>query len=148
MTNRKHLDTSTELAPELVTLVQQWAHVKAQVQAAQEAERDLREQVKAAVFADAGEKGTFRKHVAGGVAIKFVAGVRRTFDDLDKADAVLDRMQNSGPEGALMAQRLVRVKYELSETEFNKLPTSWRAEVEDVLTTKASAPTLEIEYPK
>ena len=91
-------------------------------------------------------KGTERI-LAAGVSVKASFGIDRKFTDLDKVDALLDRMK-ADPEGAVIEARLVKVKYELVESEYQKLPANWKSEIDQVIVSKPSSPQVEVEIKK
>lgn len=66
----------------------------------------------------------------------------------DAIETALGKIEESGPAGALIADRLVSWKPDLSLSEYNKLPSDFKSIIDAVIVTSEGSPTLEIIPPK
>lgn len=99
--------------------------------------------------------GTQRVELEGGYAAKGVikynyGWVKGPDDRIDKKaiDAALTRIEERTPQGAYIAEHLVKWTPDLSLTEYKKLAPEDKAIIDAVIVTTDAAPTLEIEAPK
>lgn len=144
-------DLGPALSAEEVAIVQRWNQADKALKAAKETEANLRAQVQQICFrVDPGElcKGTKRRDCGNGISVKLVSKINYSFVDQDKVDEVLDRIEQTDSEGALLARRLVKVKYELSVSEYDKLPDRFRRIIDEIIVSKPATPSVEVEFPK
>ena len=127
------------------------AAVKA-LAAAKDAEAALRKEVLAEAFAfdpEALREGTENFELGNGYKLKAVFKISRNLKNENEAvDKVLSKIEKTGPEGAFIAERLVKWKPELSVSEYNKLPEKFKKLFDEVVTSKEAMPSLELVAPK
>ena len=127
------------------------AAVKA-LAAAKDAEAALRKEVLAEAFAfdpEALREGTENFELGNGYKLKAVFKISRNLNNENEAvDKVLSKIEKTGPEGAFIAERLVKWKPELSFTEYKKLPEKFKKLFDEVVTSKEAMPSLELVAPK
>ena len=127
------------------------AAVKA-LAAAKDAEAALRKEVLAEAFAfdpEALREGTENFELGNGYKLKAVFKISRNLNNENEAvDKVLSKIEKTGPEGAFIAERLVKWKPELSVSEYKKLPEKFKKLFDEVVTSKESMPSLELVAPK
>ena len=127
------------------------AAVKA-LAAAKDAEAALRKEVLAEAFAfdpEALREGTENFELGNGYKLKAVFKISRNLNNENEAvDKVLSKIEKTGPEGAFIAERLVKWKPELSVTEYKKLPEKFKKLFDEVVTSKEAIPSLELVAPK
>ena len=127
------------------------AAVKA-LAAAKDAEAALRKEVLAEAFAfdpEALREGTENFELGNGYKLKAVFKISRNLNNENEAvDKVLSKIEKTGPEGAFIAERLVKWKPELSVTEYKNLPDKFRKLIDEVVTSKEATPALELVAPK
>ena len=127
------------------------AAVKA-LAAAKDAEAALRKEVLAEAFAfdpEALREGTENLELGNGYKLKAVFKISRNLKNENEAvDKVLSKIEKTGPEGAFIAERLVKWKPELSVSEYNKLPEKFKKLFDEVVTSKEAMPSLELVAPK
>lgn len=127
------------------------AAVKA-LAAAKDAEAALRKEVLAEAFAfdpEALREGTENFELGNGYKLKAVFKISRNLNNENEAvDKVLSKIEKTGPEGAFIAERLVKWKPELSVTEYKKLPEKFKKLFDEVVTSKEAMPSLELVAPK
>lgn len=123
------------------------------------AKADEMEKRKAAfpiIFGTEAKVGTNRVPLANGWAVKGVRKITYTLEkELEKVIAVDTELRAfNDPEAGLLAGRILKRVYDLSESEYKKLdltnPTHIRVKqmLDAIITTKDGAPTLELEPPK
>ena len=127
------------------------AAVKA-LAAAKDAEAALRKEVLAEAFAfdpEALREGTENFELGNGYKLKAVFKISRNLNNENEAvDKVLSKIEKTGPEGAFIAERLVKWKPELSVSEYKKLPEKFKRLFDEVVTSKEVMPALELVAPK
>ena len=127
------------------------AAVKA-LAAAKDAEAALRKEVLAEAFAfdpEALREGTENFELGNGYKLKAVFKISRNLNNENEAvDKVLSKIEKTGPEGAFIAERLVKWKPELSVTEYKNLPDKFRKLIDEVVTSKEATLALELVAPK
>ena len=127
------------------------AAVKA-LAAAKDAEAALRKEVLAEAFAfdpEALREGTENFELGNGYKLKAVFKISRNLNNENEAvDKVLSKIEKTGPEGAFVAERLVKWKPELSVSEYKKLPEKFKKLFDEVVTSKEAMPSLELVAPK
>ena len=127
------------------------AAVKA-LAAAKDAEAALRKEVLAEAFAfdpEALREGTENFEPGNGYKLKAVFKISRNLNNENEAvDKVLSKIEKTGPEGAFIAERLVKWKPELSVSEYKKLPEKFKKLFDEVVTSKEAMPSLELVAPK
>ena len=127
------------------------AAVKA-LAAAKDAEAALRREVLAEAFQfdpEALREGTENFELGNGYKLKAVFKISRNLNNENEAvDKVLSKIEKTGPEGAFIAERLVKWKPELSVSEYKKLPEKFKKLFDEVVTSKEAMPSLELVAPK
>ena len=127
------------------------AAVKA-LAAAKDAEAALRKEVLAEAFAfdpEALREETENFELGNGYKLKAVFKISRNLNNENEAvDKVLSKIEKTGPEGAFIAERLVKWKPELSVSEYKKLPEKFKKLFDEVVTSKEVMPALELVAPK
>ena len=127
------------------------AAVKA-LAAAKDAEAALRKEVLTEAFAfdpEALREGTENFELGNGYKLKAVFKISRNLNNENEAvDKVLSKIEKTGPEGAFIAERLVKWKPELSVSEYKKLPEKFKKLFDEVVTSKEAMPSLELVAPK
>ena len=127
------------------------AAVKA-LAAAKDAEAALRKEVLAEAFAfdpEALREGPENFELGNGYKLKAVFKISRNLNNENEAvDKVLSKIEKTGPEGAFIAERLVKWKPELSVSEYKKLPEKFKKLFDEVVTSKEAMPSLELVAPK
>ena len=127
------------------------AAVKA-LAAAKDAEAALRKEVLAEAFAfdpEALREGTENFELGNGYKLKAVFKISRNLNNENEAvDKLLSKIEKTGPEGAFIAERLVKWKPELSVSEYKKLPEKFKKLFDEVVTLKEAMPALELVVPK
>ena len=120
--------------------------------AAKDAEAALRKEVLAEAFAfdpEALREGTENFELGNGYKLKAVFKISRNLNNENEAvDKVLSKIEKTGPEGAFIAERLVKWKPELSVSEYKKLPEKFKKLFDEVVTSKEAMPSLELVAPK
>jgi hypothetical protein len=127
------------------------AAVKA-LAAAKDAEAALRHEVLAEAFQfdpEALREGTENFELGNGYKLKAVFKISRNLNnENDAVDKVLSKIEKAGAEGQFIAERLVKWKPELSVSEYKKLPEKFKKMIDEVVTSKEAAPSLELVAPK
>lgn len=133
-------------------LILKWQAAKDTLASAKEIEMTIRKQLTAMCFEDS-NVGTNRIDLGNGYKLKYVKKMAYSVD-ADKIEDVLEAIEKVGNEGPLLADRLVKVEYTPSVSEYKKLdvenPTQKQIKdlFDKVLTTKVGSPVLELEVPK
>ena len=129
-----------------------WEESVKALAAAKEAEAALRKEVLAEAFAfdpEALREGTENFELGNGYKLKAVFKISRNLNNENEAvDKVLSKIEKTGPEGAFIAERLVKWKPELSVSEYKKLPEKFKKLFDEVVTSKEAMPSLELVAPK
>ena len=129
-----------------------WEQAVKALAAAKDAEAALRKEVLAKAFAfdpEALREGTENFELGNGYKLKAVFKISRNLNNENEAvDKVLSKIEKTGPEGAFIAERLVKWKPELSVSEYNKLPEKFKKLFDEVVTSKEAMPALELVAPK
>lgn len=128
-----------------------WKDSVAKLAAAKDHEMALRLKLCEGVFnysPDELRKGTENLELGNGYKLKFVGAIRTTFPNVEQLRATLDQMEKSGKVGALIADRIVRWKPELSATEYEQLPEQFKPMIDACILKKPATPTLEFVEPK
>jgi len=102
------------------------------------------------------KKGTERIDLGAGYQLKAVKKINYGWIkgpdgkkvNKDAIETALGKIEETGPAGALIADRLVTWKPDLSLTEYEKLPAELKPIIDAVIVTTEGAPTLEIIPPK
>lgn len=137
----------TDDSPE--SLLNQWEAAKDLLDSAKALENRLRKEVIAAIYPDGIEEGANTLELGDGVKLTATGKINYRLDsDTDKVEKVLDKLEKSGPEGKLLADRLVSWKPSLAVGEYRQLDDKHRKIVDSVITTSEGAPTLAIKRPK
>lgn len=136
-------------------LLAKWEESKLALEAAKADEMIWRKRVVDFAFDPTKKAGTERIDLENGYQAKAVKKINygwiKTDDGkLNKAaiETALCKIEESGPAGALIADRLVKWTPELSLTEYKVLPAEFKAIIDPVIVTTDGAPTLEIIAPK
>lgn len=127
-------------------VTQAWIDAQTALAAAKELEASLRTEVIRRRFADQ-SVGTKNVELGNGYKLKAVFK-QNTSVKTDQVESVLKRIENSGPEGAFIAERLFKFKPELVKREYDELPAKFRKIVDEIVTTSAATPSLEFVKPK
>lgn len=129
-----------------------WEQAVKALAAAKDAEAALRKEVLAEAFAfdpEALREGTENFELGNGYKLKAVFKISRNLNNENEAvDKVLSKIEKTGPEGAFIAERLVKWKPELSVSEYKKLPEKFKKLFDEVVTSKEAMPSLELVAPK
>ena len=129
-----------------------WEAAVKELAAAKDAEAALRKEVLAEAFAfdpEALREGTENFELGNGYKLKAVFKISRNLNNENEAvDKVLSKIEKTGPEGAFIAERLVKWKPELSVSEYKKLPEKFKKLFDEVVTSKEAMPALELVVPK
>lgn len=129
-------------------VMQAWKDASETLDKAKQVEMDLRRAVFEVKFPGHGE-GTTRVPLANGYHLKAVGKMNYNLANKEgETEGALTKLAAAGPEGAFIADRLVKWTPELSITEYRKLAPHYKTIIDTVLTIKPGAPTLEIEAPK
>ena len=133
-------------------LIPQWQEATKALAAAKEAESALRAEVLKNAFSfnpEALREGTENFELGNGYKLKAVFKISRNLNNENEAvDKVLSKIEKTGPEGAFIAERLVKWKPELSVSEYKKLPEKFKKLFDEVVTSKEAIPSLELVAPK
>ena len=129
-----------------------WEQAVKALAAAKDTEAALRKEVLAEAFAfdpEALREGTENFELGNGYKLKAFFKISRNLNNENEAvDKVLSKIEKTGPEGAFIAERLVKWKPELSVTEYKKLPEKFKKLFDEVVTSKEATPALELVAPK
>lgn len=138
-------------------LLMAWQKAKQAIEAAKEAEMEIRKYVVKREFPKATE-GMNNKDLGNGYTLK--AGVKYNYNlaDNDTVEDVLNRVAKLGNQGSAIAERLVSWKPSFLLTEYrtlqedkekgSKFASDCLAIISEMLTITEAAPTLEIKEPK
>lgn len=128
-----------------VALIAAWNDAAKNLKHYKELEAKLRADVVAAKseVTDKMHKGTERIDIGQGFDLKILHKLNYKLNQ-DTVDSALDRIEKEVEHGELLATRLVRVTYELSVSEYEKLPDEARKIIDQVLTVTPATPSVEI----
>jgi len=136
-------------------VLEKWEVSKKELEIAKAKEMDLRKQCVLIGFDPDKIKGTEHVPLANGYKATAVKSINYNFiknaegkTDKKAIDRALSFMEADGPAGELIAERLVKWKPELSLTEYNQLPPTYKEVIDKVIVTSEGAPTLDIVAPK
>jgi hypothetical protein len=132
-------------------LIQEWNETKRQLDRTKEKERELRDKVILACFPNHKEKGT--ENLPLGNKWKLKAVFKTTFGFINsnknnEVEDMLQKLEKTGVEGQVIAERLIRFKPELDVKEYEKLSANHKKIVDSILVTRPATPTLELVEPK
>lgn len=139
------MTVQTNPTPEQI--LAQWEKAKTEAAKFKELENQLRIAYVEAVSNPKKLAGTENIELGNGYKAKIVKKQNYNVnqDDVNKA---LDAIENSGPEGKFVSERLIKWKAELSKTEYDALSETHKKMIDEVLTVTPGTPTLEIVAPK
>lgn len=130
-------------------LLNAWEQAKSALEIAKGLEARLRKQAIAAIYPDGIAEGANTIELADGVKLTATGKINYRLDsDTDKVEKALDKLEKAGPEGKLLADRLVSWKPSLAVGEYRKLDDKYRKIVDAVITTSEGTPTLELKRGK
>lgn len=129
-------------------LIQAWIQSQRDLAVAKEKEADLRAKVVALDAENAVESGTVNLELGNGYKLKYVYKQNTRFISSDAVQSVLDKIERTGDAGALIANRLVKWKPELSITEYKQLPDNFKKMIDEVVIFSAGTPSVEFVEPK
>lgn len=145
------------LTPELTEVILAWQRTAAQAKQFVATERDLRAKVVAGAFT-APAIGINHFGLGGGYDLAFTRKLNYSLNDKEAdgypTNKVVEAIENLGPEGKFLAERLVKWSPELSVSEYKKLDPNnplhvqIKAMIDTVLTIKDAAPELVLIPPK
>lgn len=138
-------------------LLMLWADKKKEIEAAKEAEMNLRKYIVGRAFPQK-QEGMNNKDLGGGYTLKATVKYNYTLAPNDVVEKCLDHISALGNEGPFIADRLVSWKANFLTTEYRSLCERKDAGderavkilgiVNEMLTVSEAAPTLEIKEPK
>ncbi len=132
--------------------IKDWLAAKATLEAAKNNELELRNILAKMCFPNP-VKGTQRIDLGEGYSLKMVHKVNYKID-AEKVEDVLDEIEKVGNEGQFLGERLVKLQYDLSVSEYGKLDVSnpthkkVKALLDKIVTTTDATPAMEFEVPK
>lgn len=128
-------------------LIQRWLDSKDALEKSKELENQLRLQVLEACIENVPEKGTINYELGNGYKLKFEFRQNVRLDQ-SKVDDVIDKLERIGQDGKFIADRLFKMKAELSITEYNQLNDKMRKLVDNIITKSPATPALTFIPPK
>lgn len=130
-------------------LLNKWEAAKELLDTAKALEGKLRKAAIAAIYPDGIAEGANTVELADGVKLTATGRVNYKLDsDTDKVEKALDKLEKAGPEGKLLADRLVSWKPSLSVGEYRSLDDKYRKIIDAVITTSEGTPSLELKRGK
>jgi hypothetical protein len=136
-------------------ILTKWQKAKEALDIAKEFEIKVRTDAVHFAFDPTKQKGTERIELGNGYQAKAVKKINygwiKDSDDKINKDAIetaLNKIEDTGPAGELIAARLVKWTPDLSLTEYNQLPQEFKSIIDEVIVTTEGTPTLEIIEPK
>ena len=93
-------------------------------------------------------EGTENIELGEGWKLKAVFKLTRKLGDKEEVDKALTKIEKSGPEGALVAERLVNWEPKLNKKEYDILPPKFKKLFDEVLTIKPGLPSVSLVPPK
>lgn len=127
-------------------ITQAWIDAQKALAAAKELESSLRAEVINRRFKDQ-SLGTKNFELGNGYKLKAVFKQNISVK-VTEVEGVLRKIENSGPEGKFIADRLFKFKPELVKKEYDELPLKFRKIVDEIVSTSAATPSLEFVPPK
>lgn len=128
-------------------LIQRWLDSKDALEKSKELENQLRLQVLEACIENVPEKGTINYELGNGYKLKFEFRQNVRLDQ-SKVDATIAKLERLGDEGKFIADRLFKMKAELSITEYNQLNDKMRKLVDEIVTKSPATPAVTFVEPK
>lgn len=132
-------------------IMAEWRASCVALEAAKQRESELRREILNGAFGFKGEadtrSGTENFELNGGAKLKAVFRLNYKLD-ASRVDEALSKIENTGPNGDFIAERLVKFKPELSVSEYKLLPEKIRDIIDTVLTISSGTPSLEYVEPK
>ena len=130
-----------------------WDNAKKALESAKALEMQLRQEVLEDFYDFAGDsdlrEGTENLELANGYKLKATFKVSRKLENKQgETSKALLAIAEKFEGGKLYADRLVKWSPDLSVSEYKKIPAEIRAVIDECVTCKASAPSLEIVEPK
>lgn len=126
----------------------QWQTQKLVAERAKADEVKLRKEFVEFAFSKEKLEGTERLKLANGYEVKAVKELNYSFTSEEDLEKALITLADTGPYGAFIVQRLIKITYELVKGEYRKLTPEHKAIIDPVIETKESTPALEIIPPK
>lgn len=129
-------------------VTQAWIEAQTALAKAKETEGALRIEVIRRRFQDQ-SVGTKNIELGNGYKLKSVFKLNTRLKTEDECvEKMLTKLENSGPEGAFIAQRLIKWKPDLVKAEYDALPAKFRKMVDEIVITSPATPSLEFIEPK
>lgn len=129
-------------------VTQAWIEAQTALAKAKEIEAALRIEVIRRRFHDR-SVGTKNVELGNGYKLKLVDKLNtRLKTEGECVERMLLKLEASGPEGAFIAQRLIKWKPDLVKAEYDALPAKFRKMVDEIVITSPATPSLEFIEPK
>jgi hypothetical protein len=138
-----------ELSPEQArdAAIMEWQEAQRNLGFWKEKEMAARNKVVAHCFPEPPKAGTVNYELGGGYKVKAVFKQNFGWTSVDALNAILDKMEEKGEAGKLLADRVVKWTPELSLTEYKKLPEEYAIMLNACITTKPGTPSVELVVP-
>lgn len=130
------------------SLLLEWKAAKEKLDDAKAVEASLRTQCVDLLKSGEKQEGTEYHDLGNGWRAKMVHKLNFKFDDTEKVEAALDKIEATGNEGKFIAERLVKFDPRLSLSEYRGLDPQYRGIIDEVVTITPGLPTLELVPPK
>ena len=127
-------------------LLLRWAELKTELEKAKTLEMELRKFIVKREFSSVKE-GINNIELGNGYKLKATLKYNYVIDN-NKIDSALDELAKINNEGSFIAERIVKWKADLVLKEYRELEPQYKKIIDEVLTIKDAAPTLEIVEPK
>ena len=127
-------------------LLLRWAELKTKLEKAKTLEMELRKYIVKREFSSVKE-GVNNIELGNGYKLKATLKYNYVIDN-NKIDSALDELAKINNEGSFIAERIVKWKADLVLKEYRELEPQYKKIIDEVLTIKDAAPTLEIVEPK
>ena len=127
-------------------LLLRWAELKTELEKAKTLEMELRKFIVKHEFSSVKE-GINNIELGNGYKLKATLKYNYVIDN-NKIDNALDELAKINNEGSFIAERIVKWKADLVLKEYRELESQYKKIIDEVLTIKDAAPTLEIVEPK
>ena len=127
-------------------LLLRWAELKTELEKAKTLEMELRKYIVKREFSSVIE-GINNIELGNGYKLKATLKYNYVIDN-NKIDSALDELAKINNEGSFIAERIVKWKADLVLKEYRELEPQYKKIIDEVLTIKDAAPTLEIVEPK
>ena len=127
-------------------LLLRWAELKTELEKAKALEMELRKFIVKHEFSSVKE-GVNNIELGNGYKLKATLKYNYVIDN-NKIDSALDKLAKINNEGSFIAERIVKWKADLVLKEYRELEPQYKKIIDEVLTIKDAAPTLEIIEPK